>query len=67
MRRITRLIKKFSLNNSMATFFCKNCSFKYTPKRVINTPPRTCTNCGAIGSLQKEPSAEDILNESDYM
>ncbi len=49
----------------MTTFFCRMCSFKYSPKVARNEPPKTCNNCGGVGTIQKEPSAEDILNESD--
>ena len=50
----------------MVTFFCKNCRFKYTPKTFKASPPLMCHNCGAKGSVEKEPDAEQILRESTF-
>ena len=51
----------------MVTFVCKMCNFKYTPRAARTEPPRECNNCGGLGTLLKEPTAADILNDSEFM
>lgn len=38
--------------------------FKYTPRSMRVEPPLMCHNCGAKGTVQKEPDADQILRES---
>ena len=50
----------------MPTFFCKSCYFKYTPRTLRNDPPKTCNNCGGVGTVEKQPDANQIIKESEY-
>ena len=45
----------------MVRFFCRHCNFKYTPKSNKTEPPQRCHNCGGKGTVELEPTAEDIL------
>lgn len=51
----------------MVTYFCRRCSFKYTPKIPRTSPPARCQNCGGAGSVEREPDAEEIIRMSDKM
>ena len=50
----------------MVTFFCRMCRFKYTPRIENATLPKRCHNCGGESTVEKEPSAEQILKESNF-
>ena len=49
----------------MVTFLCRSCRFKYTPRTGRTDPPSRCGNCGSLGTIEKEPDAEQILRESN--
>ena len=48
----------------MATFFCRSCGFKYTPRIPRTTAPARCNNCGGAGTVEEEPDAEKIIRDS---
>ena len=50
----------------MVRYYCTNCNFKYSPKIPRSSPPDRCHNCGGNGTVKFEPTAEDILNSSNY-
>lgn len=49
----------------MATFICRRCNFKYTPRIPRASPPLVCHNCGGKETVEKAPDAEQILRESE--
>ncbi len=49
----------------MATYACRRCNFKYTPRIPRASPPPICHNCGTKGSIEKEPDAEQIIRDSE--
>jgi rubredoxin len=46
----------------METFVCNNCRFRFKAEN-----PHTCPYCGKGKSFQKEPSAEDLLDEVESL
>ena len=49
----------------MATFFCRRCNFKYTPRTYRVKPPLMCHNCGGKETIDVAPNAEQIIRESE--
>jgi len=44
----------------MAVYICKNCRFK-----VQGNQPERCPYCDKKGSLEREPSADELLGSVD--
>lgn len=49
----------------MTRYYCTACGYKFEPK--TSKVPKVCPYCGRRGTLIKEGSAQDILNELDKM
>lgn len=49
----------------MVTYMCRNCNFKYSPKVPRMEPPKRCHNCGGMGTVEREPDADQIIKESN--
>lgn len=49
----------------MTRLMCAACGYKYTPKAA--KIPKLCPNCGKGGTVQREPSAEDIIRDSQII
>jgi len=45
----------------MANYLCTNCNYKFNSNKPA--APRSCPYCGAVGTVQGEASASDLLRE----
>jgi DNA-directed RNA polymerase subunit RPC12/RpoP len=46
----------------MAKYYCKSCGYRFQTKS--DKKPRTCPYCGKSGTLVKEGTAQDIIEEA---
>ena len=48
--------------NLMTRYYCKVCGYKFEPK--TDRVPTVCPYCGRKGTLVKEGTAQDLINEA---
>ncbi|MFA6023183.1 MAG: hypothetical protein WC781_03785 [Candidatus Pacearchaeota archaeon] len=48
----------------MTKFRCKRCNYRFESERELM--PKSCPNCGERDVVRKEPSADELLNGSEW-
>lgn len=48
----------------MVQFVCENCNYTFTSDKPMI---RSCPYCGKLGTVKREATAENLINEVDKM
>jgi rubrerythrin len=49
----------------MSRFHCSGCNYDFEQKE--GKPPKKCPYCGRMGTIRRERTASELLNEVDAM